>query len=152
MAWGWSTKGKNKLKGRFGVVCLPLVATLLVCLGSIPLTPGGSWSPGAMEFHLCRLVSASVSMPGLLPCRIFKSLFFCLHSSHPSFPPAAMFWGGGVRQWDGASRRCALRCQNHTVHLGPGCCSFQCREIKRKKVNSYNLSAEGTLPSWGHGP
>lgn len=114
------------------------------------------WCHCATEFHLCRLFSASVPMPGLLHCRIFKNfpsvlpamqVLFCLPPSHPSFPPGAVFWGGGVSQWDETSRRHAVRCQNHTVHLGlapgPGCSSFQCRETTGKKVNSYSLSAEG---------
>lgn len=117
------------------------------------------WCHCAMEFHLYRLVSALVPMPGLLCCRIFKDfpirLLQCELSCIPHIPPSLQLLFFGVSASGmGASRRCAVRCQNHNVHLGlvPGCSSFQCRQIKGEKVNSYNLSAEGTLPSQGHGP
>lgn len=135
-------------------MCLPLVATLLVCLGSIPLTPlRGNWSPGAILLwnFICTdwfqpwcpwqgcsaVVSSEVSLS--ISCNV--SCLFCLHSSHLFFPPGAVFWGGGGSQWEGSSRRSGVRCQHRTVHLGlvpgPGCSPLQGRAFKGKEVNPY---------------
>lgn len=65
--------------------CVPSPGCLLV--GVLSLHPFDSirrelvpWCHCAMEFHLCRLFSALVPMPGLLCCRIFRGF--------PSVPPA----------------------------------------------------------------
>lgn len=160
-------QGEKKLKGMVWC-CVPSPGCHLT--GVLGVHPFDStrrelvpWCHSAMEFHLDSLVSALVPMPGLLCHRNFKGFPMCLLQCElslllPAFLTSllpsrccVLGWWHQPLEW-GIKEMCS---QNHTVHLGlvlgPGYSFFWSREIKDNKVNSYNFSAEGILPSQGHG-